>query len=111
MAKKVKKYDLFPHVALQMGVPVPQCEFKFHPVRKWRFDYAWPVHKIALEVEGGFFMKGGGRHQRGAGAREDMEKYNEAACHGWKILRVMPEQLTRTETFEKIKRCINTVNQ
>ena len=28
-------------------------EFKFHPVRKWRFDYAVPEHKIALEVEGG----------------------------------------------------------
>ena len=27
-------------------------EFKFHPVRKWRFDYAVPEHKIALEVDG-----------------------------------------------------------
>ena len=28
-------------------------EYRFHPTRKWRFDYAWPENKIALEVEGG----------------------------------------------------------
>ena len=25
-------------------------EFKFHPDRKWRFDFAWPEQKIAIEV-------------------------------------------------------------
>lgn len=29
------------------------AEYRFHPFREWRFDYAIPELKIALEVEGG----------------------------------------------------------
>lgn len=35
------------------GLSSPVSEYKFHESRRWRFDYAWPDHKIALEVEGG----------------------------------------------------------
>ena len=33
-------------------------EWKFHPVRRWRFDYAFPDFRVALEVEGGVFTGG-----------------------------------------------------
>ena len=68
------------------GLPQPVQEHRFHPVRKWRFDYAWPEHRLALEVEGGTWS--GGRHTRGAGYERDCEKYNAAALLGWKVLRV-----------------------
>jgi very-short-patch-repair endonuclease len=77
-------------------VPAPEVEVRFHPTRRWRFDYAWPAARVALEVEGGAFS--GGRHTRGAGFRRDMEKYNEAARLGWVVLRCLPEQLRTTET-------------
>ncbi len=60
-------------------------EYKFHPKRKWRFDYAIPELMIAIEYEGGIFKKG--RHVRGKGYTDDCEKYNEAALRGWKVLR------------------------
>ena len=68
-------------------------EYVFCDGRRWRFDYALPEHKIAVEIEGGCFMFGGGGHNRGAAMRKDMEKYNEAAMLGWKVLRYMPENL------------------
>lgn len=60
-------------------------EYRFHPKRKWRFDYADVAHKIAVEIEGGIWS--GGRHTRGSGYAKDVEKYNEATKLGWRILR------------------------
>jgi very-short-patch-repair endonuclease len=55
-------------------------------VRRWRFDFAWPDRKVALEVEGGVWISG--RHTRAAGYINDTEKYNEAVLLGWRVLRV-----------------------
>lgn len=61
-------------------------EFAFHTERKWRFDYAWPERKIALEIEGGTWSAG--RHTRGKGYENDCIKYSTAAILGWKVIRV-----------------------
>jgi hypothetical protein len=68
----------------------------------WRFDYAWPAEKIALEVEGGVFTRG--RHTRGKGYMEDMRKYNEAKVRGWIVLQCVPDTLCRSETIELLHR-------
>lgn len=73
------------------GLPEPTPEYTFHPVRKWRFDYAWPLALIAVEVEGGVWTQG--RHTRGAGFLADMEKYNAAVMFGWRVLRFVPDEL------------------
>lgn len=79
------------------GLPDPVEEFPFDPVRKWRFDFAWPELKIALEVEGGTERYAtdslgqrhlvGGRHNRPRGYEADLEKYNAATLAGWRVLR------------------------
>jgi len=68
-----------------LRLPPPQKQYRFHPTRKWRFDFAWPVGKIALEVEGGVWTQG--RHVRPLGFEKDIEKYNEAALLDWLVLR------------------------
>lgn len=91
---------------VKMGLPLPVTEHKFHPVRKWRFDYAWPEQKIALEVEGGIYS--GGRHTSAAGFLRDMEKYNAAACMGWRVLRITPKSLLTILTSEMVKEAMNS---
>lgn len=86
---------------------MPLTEHKFHVTRRWRFDYAWPEHQLALEVEGGVWV--GGRHTSGAGFVKDMEKYNEAACMGWRIIRCQPRQLCTMHTVETLRRALNQV--
>jgi hypothetical protein len=73
------------------GLPPPEREHRFALPRRWRFDYAWPAHRLALEVEGGVWT--GGRHVRGRGYEADCEKYSEAALRGWRVLRVTPAML------------------
>lgn len=63
----------------------PMREYAFARPRRWRFDFAWPEQKLAVEIEGGVWTNG--RHTRGSGFVADTEKYNAAALLGWKVLR------------------------
>ena len=67
------------------------AEHRFHPTRKWRFDFAIPSRQIAIEIDGGVFT--GGRHSGGMGQVKDMEKMNAAAVLGWRVLRYTPGQI------------------
>jgi hypothetical protein len=64
---------------------VVDLEHKFHPTRKWRIDCALPERMLAIEIEGGVFTQG--RHTRGKGFINDIEKYNALTTLGWHLLR------------------------
>lgn len=89
------------------GLPTPETEFIFHPVRKWRLDYAWIKEKIACEIEGGIWIKGasgrGGAHSLPSNIVRDMEKSNEALRLGWRIFRFTPQQLRKGYAQEFMK--------
>ena len=76
---------------IQAGLPASEREYTFAPPRRWRFDFAWPQHKLAVEIEGGSWTLG--RHTRGEGFRNDCEKYNEAVLLGWSVLRFTPDMI------------------
>ncbi len=64
-----------------LPIAQPVREYRFHPERRWRFDFAWPDIKLAVEIDGR------GRHQTVVGVRNDCEKLNEALRLGWRVLR------------------------
>lgn len=68
-------------------------EFRFCPPRRWRFDYAWlrTGGKLAVEVDGGQWAAGGGRHNRDT----DREKINVATALGWQVFRFSTQQLEK----------------
>ena len=59
-------------------------EYEFDPSRRWRFDFAWPLFKVAVELQGGTFNRG--RHVRPGGYAGDCEKLNAAQQQGWIVL-------------------------
>lgn len=98
--------SLFLILVRHAGLPVPTPEYRFHPVRRWRVDYAWPDRKLAVEIEGGAWT--GGRHTRGEGFLGDIEKYNALAYMGWRLLRFTPPQIKSGEFLEILRRCLET---
>lgn len=80
-------------------------EYIFHPTRKWRFDFAWPDIKFAVEVEGGIHVQGA--HTRGAHFRSDCEKYAEALLLGWRVLRVEDSMIRKGRALQIIEIMLN----
>lgn len=78
---------------LSRGVVMPVTEWRFHHERKWLMDFAWPDFKIAIEINGGIWRRGGGAHT-GRGHYRDMEKMNAALLLGWRVLQFAPEQVS-----------------
>lgn len=78
----------------------PEREFRFHDTRRWRFDFAFPDQKLAIEVEGGTYTNG--RHTRGSGYEKDLEKYNEAVKLGWKVLRFSTGMVSKGEAIKQV---------
>ncbi len=94
----------FAAVCVAAGLQEPVEEFRVCAHRQWRFDWAWPKAKVALEIEGGVWTQG--RHTRGSGFLADMLKYNEAAVAGWRIIRCTPKQFARGSIIETLKRAM-----
>jgi very-short-patch-repair endonuclease len=81
-------------------------EFKFHPTRRWRFDFLLEGN-IALEVEGATWS--GGRHTRGSGFEKDAEKYAHALILGYKVLRVTGTQVMKGIAIEWVLQALGKI--
>ena len=74
----------------RQGGPELVEEYKFHPTRRWRADFAHLPTRTLIEIEGGAY---GGRHTRGKGFVEDLDKYATAWLHGFTVLRIGAHQV------------------
>lgn len=66
-------------------------QLRFHATRLWRFDFAYPDLKLAIEVDGGTWSNGA--HSRGAGIAKDCEKLAAAVILGWRVMRATTNQV------------------
>ena len=74
------------YTAMSLGLDwTLEREYRFHPERKWRFDWCWPAGKIAIEYDGIMFRNAS--HSSMSGILRDSEKANEAQRLGWRIFR------------------------
>lgn len=77
-------------------------EYVFSTVRAYRFDYAIPDLKLAVEYDGGIYQAKSG-HRSKTGVQRDIEKGNLAIQEGWRVLRFSAiNYLTITEELNKL---------
>lgn len=67
-------------------------QVRFHPVRRWAFDFADERLGLAVEIDGGVFTRGG--HTRGAAYSRDRVRDAEAMLLGWRVARFTTGQVT-----------------
>ena len=111
--------------------PEAHVEYRFIVDRRFRFDFAFLDIKLAVECEGGLFIRqvrcnncgnlvmrklksgkmvkvfAGGRHNTGSGAIKDMEKYNLAVQMGWLVLRYNKAMIDSGEAINQIERIVH----
>lgn len=89
MSKRDAKEELETYLAYAPGALgltwTLEREYRFHPTRKWRFDWCWPEGRIAVEFDGIMHRTVG--HNSLAGILRDAEKINEAQRLGWRVFR------------------------
>tara|TARA_R110002167_G_scaffold132848_1_gene317270 strand:- start:254 stop:694 length:441 start_codon:yes stop_codon:yes gene_type:complete len=101
-----KGEQLFMDQLMENQLDIPKTEYRFLKKRRFRFDFAWPDRMIAVEVEGGVWMKGGGGHTTGKGYTRDLEKYNLATLHGWEVYRFTTQDVTKEIAIAFMKNII-----
>lgn len=103
-------------------LPTPRYgtkQWRFHPRRRWRADFAWPRHGpngVIVEVEGGYWQKARTKdgqetghsagHAHPARFEADVEKYNEATLAGITVIRVTPAMIRDGRALEYVKRAL-----
>ena len=76
------------------GLPEPVPEYQWHPHRRYRADYAFPLQRVLIEYDGGLFINGG--HSRGKARLYDMAKDRAATLLGWRTLRYGVNEMAQT---------------
>lgn len=105
---KIKDWKFFDPIAVPSQTFFR--EFLFWPGRKFPFDYALPGYKLAVEIEGGVWRKGGGAHSHPTNIMRDIEKYNGAVIMGWRILRFTDYHLKTPYAVECVTEAIKGVS-
>lgn len=93
---RARRTALEDELALQLraaGVEY-QREVPVWPGRNWRFDFAVPSHRIAIEVQGGIW-RAKGAHNTGGAITRDCEKAAHAAILGWRVMPVTGDQVRK----------------
>ncbi len=71
-------------------------EYPFDKGRRWKFDFAFPSQKLAIEVDGRY-------HRTHKGQHADSEKFNEATRQGWRVLRLPSDHLSKVKAAAFVK--------
>ena len=83
------------------ALPQPLREYKAMADRRFRWDFAWPDHRLLVEVQGGIWLKSG--HSSGGGITRDCTKLNLATLAGWHTFQVTKDHIESGEALLWIK--------
>jgi hypothetical protein len=86
------------------GLPIPILQVTLAKAlgRAWEYDGAWIEERIAYEVNGATYVKGG--HSTGNGIHRDYEKANAAVLLGWRLFVFDRKMIDDGQALETLKK-------
>lgn len=97
-ALSVLEETLAQHI-LADKLPRPIRQLRYHATRDWRFDFAWPDLRFAVEVQGGVHVVRTQFHK-------DIQKGAHALLGGWSVLYVSSREVRSGEAIEWVKQAL-----
>ncbi len=94
---------MFEDVLIKANIGNFEREHRFHPIRKWRFDFAWVDIKLAVEIQGGIWLGSIGGHTSAAGRTRDCEKHNAATVLGWRVMQFTKDMIVDGTALQTIQ--------
>lgn len=102
LPEPVSEYRMFAEIAgTGKGL---RARLKEKGFKDYRFDFAWPQFRLALEINGSIWTKGG--HSSGRGLIRDYDKINQAQMQKWDVLIFTTEQVMNGEAIVTLKNMI-----
>ena len=103
--QKSRPEEMMEEGLLEFGFPAYTSEYRFHPKWRFRFDFAFVDYRVALEIQGGTWMKKG-RHTHGIGYEKDQQKLEEAHYLGWHVLCVTKQEVEDGRALSRLHRAL-----
>ena len=79
----------------------PAREYHFHPTRRFRFDFAWPKERVAVEVQGM-----GPGHCGLLGMTKDYARHMEAMLLNWQVVYLTSTLLKKDDSYNNIAKLL-----
>ena len=83
-------------------------EYKFHPKRKWKYDFSIVGCRLLIDCDGGQWKQGTG-HNTGTGRERDCTKDAEAVLLGWTVLRFPTNMIDDGRALDYVEKFIEKV--
>lgn len=86
------------------GLPEGTAQVRGIPGRQFKFDRGWTDRKVAVNVQGAIYVRGG--HSTGTGIERDCEVACLATLAGWTYLPVTEKQIESGRAVEWIAQAL-----
>lgn len=86
------------------GALRPITEYRFDPERKWRLDFCWPEHRLAVEIDGAV-------HRIKGRWKASFEREQALFFAGWRLLKVSTEQVRSGEALTLIEKALQLLRE
>lgn len=81
-------------------------QYRWCPGRRYKADFAHPMARLLVEVQGGTHIRGKRSHTGAIGYEYDRMRNNEAVILGWRMLEFTPKHIKSGRAIREIKRAL-----